>query len=370
MSGVYRLDEVCEITMGQAPDGSAYNIAGEGWPLIAGAGDFCEGRAQATKFTKEASKLCRPGDIVMAIRASIGEKVIADREYCLGRGVAGLRSGNGLLDERYLWHWLTHSERLLQSKARGATFKQVNREDIGELPITLPPLTEQRRIAGILDKAEALRAKRRAALAKIDILPQAIFLELFGDPFSNREDTIPLGEIAEILMGQSPPGASYNLKGSGTPLLNGPTEFGERHPVEKQWTTSSTRLCEPGDILFCVRGATAGRLNRADKVYCLGRGLAAIRPLKVSPANAEFLFAVLDQYYDYFQARGVGSTFINISRDELERLPIPNAEKNKAQVFARRVEEVEKLKAAQRSSLAKLDALFASLQHRAFRAEL
>jgi type I restriction enzyme S subunit len=221
-----------------------------------------------------------------------------------------------------------------------------------------------------LDKAEALRAKRRAALAQLDSLTQSLFLDLFGDPFAKRDSTVRLGEIAEVLMGQSPPGSSYNSKGSGTPLLNGPTEFGERYPIEKQWTIKPTRLCQTGDILFCVRGATAGRLNRADKVYCLGRGLAAIRPRQGMAANSDFLFAVLDRYYGYFQAKGVGSTFININRDELEALPIPNAQRHMADALARRVAAVEKLKTAQRAALVELDALFASLQHRAFRGEL
>src|SRR5438105_2939787 len=85
------------------------------------------------------------------------------------------------------------------------------------------------------------------------------------------------GDIAEIVMGQSPEGNTYNVSGQGVPLLNGPTEFTNRFPIIKQWTTSPTKLCKKGDILFCVRGSSTGRINIADKVYCLGRGVAAIR---------------------------------------------------------------------------------------------
>ena len=139
MISVHRLDEVCEVVMGQAPKGTAYNNAGEGWPLIAGAGDFSGDRPLATKHTSEASKLSQRGDIVLGIRASIGEKVWADGVYCLGRGVAGLRA-KPTVDSRFLWHWLTHVEAQLAAKAKGATFKQVNRQDIGELEIRLPSL--------------------------------------------------------------------------------------------------------------------------------------------------------------------------------------------------------------------------------------
>jgi type I restriction enzyme S subunit len=134
--------------MGQAPRGDAYNKNGDGWPLIAGAGDFDELYPAAKKFTTEASRLSKDGDIVLGIRATIGEKVTADGEYCLGRGVAGLRPKFSL-ESRYLWHWLTHAKPILASKAKGATFKQVNKEDIGELEIPLPPrATPHRRHSG------------------------------------------------------------------------------------------------------------------------------------------------------------------------------------------------------------------------------
>jgi type I restriction enzyme, S subunit len=191
-----RLDEVCEIIMGQAPAGEAYNTEGHGWPLIAGASDFGETTPAPSKFTREASKLSRPGDIVLGIRATIGEKVVADGEYCLGRGVAGLRPLESLSD-RFLWHWLGHAAPQLAAKAKGATFKQVNRQDIGELQILLPPLSEQRRIAAVLDQAEALRSKRRAALAQLDQLTQAIFLDMFGDPISNPKQW-PLGTVGDV----------------------------------------------------------------------------------------------------------------------------------------------------------------------------
>jgi type I restriction enzyme S subunit len=187
MTTIRRLDTVCDLTMGQAPEGESYNSEGVGLPLIAGAGDFGAVHPDAKKFTTSPGKVCRTGDIVLGIRATIGEKVVADREYCLGRGVAGLRTKPGL-ETRYLWHWLTHVSPTLVSKARGATFKQVNRDDIGGLAINLPSLPEQQRIADILDRAETLRAKRRAALAQLDILTQAIFLEMFGDPATNPRD--------------------------------------------------------------------------------------------------------------------------------------------------------------------------------------
>lgn len=85
------------------------------------------------------------------------------------------------------------------------------------------------------------------------------------------------GNLADVIMGQSPSGESYNSGKNGVALINGPTEFTDRYPIKIQWTTSPTKICEPYDILLCVRGSSTGRLNVADDRYCIGRGVAAIR---------------------------------------------------------------------------------------------
>src|SRR5699024_10977860 len=121
----------------------------------------------------------------------------------------------------------------------------------------------QKEIIDTLNKAQNLIDKRQQQIEALSSLKQSIFLDMFGDPFLNNKGwgVTPLKELSEIVMGQSPPGDSYNELGEGTPLLNGPTEFKEVNPVEKQWTTNPKRFSEKGDILFCVRGATAGRMN-------------------------------------------------------------------------------------------------------------
>src|SRR5688500_14804391 len=91
---------------------------------------------------------------------------------------------------------------------------------------------------------------------------------------------VRLGDITEIVMGNSPPGSSYNQAGRGVPLINGPTEFGPGpldHPRIAQYTESPSKFCEPGDLLVCVRGSTTGRTNVASFRAAIGRGVAAIR---------------------------------------------------------------------------------------------
>jgi type I restriction enzyme, S subunit len=165
-----------------------------------------------------------------------------------------------------------------------------------------------------------------------------------------------LHEQAEIIMGQSPPGNSYNVEGVGVPLLNGPTEFGPVHPIERQWTKAPTKLCKAGDILFCVRGATAGRTNVADKQYCLGRGLAAVRA-KPDRFDGRFLHYVLSAGYARFQSQGVGSTFINISGEMLSSFEVRLMPLDEQQRIAAILDQADDLRRKRLEALERLEAL-------------
>lgn len=123
-------------------------------------------------------------------------------------------------------------------------------------------------------------------------------------------------------MGQSPPGEFTNAAGEGLPLLNGPTEFGEHHPVPAQYTRAGRKFAEAGDILFCVRGSTTGRMNLADRRYAIGRGIAAIRH-KSDPTMQEFLRGVLEVQVPRLLREASGSTFPNVSSTQLLALPYP-----------------------------------------------
>jgi type I restriction enzyme S subunit len=128
-----------------------------------------------------------------------------------------------------------------------------------------------------------------------------------------------LGEIAEIIMGQSPSGDTCNENGIGTPLLNGPTEFTTNYPKPIQFTIDSRKNCEKGDLLFCVRGSTTGKMNWANQEYSIGRGLAAIRH-KDDKACNRFVKAIIEYKLNDLLAGATGSTFPNVSRSDLQNL--------------------------------------------------
>jgi len=191
-----KLSDCCEITMGQAPVGSSYNEKGEGYALIAGAGDFGELTPKPKKHTTAASKLSKKEDLILCIRATIGDLNWSNEEYCLGRGVAGLRP-KAILDKNYLWYFIKANKEQLASKGTGSTFKQVSRVIISDWEIPLPPLDEQKRIAAILDKADAIHRKRQQAIKLADDFLRSVFLDMFGDPVTNPKNW-DVGHFSEI----------------------------------------------------------------------------------------------------------------------------------------------------------------------------
>ncbi|MCV6623726.1 MAG: restriction endonuclease subunit S [Cellvibrionaceae bacterium] len=136
-----------------------------------------------------------------------------------------------------------------------------------------------------------------------------------------------LSEIAEIVMGQSPKGKDCNENSDGLPLLNGPTEFGPSHPLPTQFTTDPKKYARVNDLLFCVRGSTTGRMNWADQEYAIGRGIGAFRH-KLGSAHQPYLRALIEYHLPTLLQSATGSTFPNVSRNQLLDLEIDIAPEN------------------------------------------
>lgn len=132
---------------------------------------------------------------------------------------------------------------------------------------------------------------------------------------------VRLPEVAEIIMGQSPPGDTYNVIGEGLPFFQGKAEFGEVSPTAKKWCDAPKKVAEAGDILMSVR-APVGPTNLADMKCCIGRGLAAIRanPNVLDPTYLRF---ILRHEEPRLANMGQGSTFAAIGRAELAEVTFP-----------------------------------------------
>ncbi len=187
---------------------------------------------------------------------------------------------------------------------------------------------QRRQVADLREAFEESNLPFRVDLLIWDDIPESFREEIDAEhvalvectPDSQRWST--LGDVAHITMGQSPPGVTVNGE-TGTPLLNGPTEFGPHHPEPRQYTSDPRRLARAGDLLFCVRGSTTGRMNWADRQYAIGRGIAAIRHRNGRHLQP-FVRAIIESRLPTLLAGATGSVFRNVSGTDLTGLPIPD----------------------------------------------
>lgn len=263
--------------------------------------------------------------------------------------------------------------------ARGVAQPGVNATTLRALEIPLPPLPEQRRIVEMLDRSEGLRVKRRAALTQLDTFTQAVFLDLFGDPTTN-----PMGWTKGVL------GDVATFVGGGTPSRARPDYFTgsicwatskdmkseflddtEERITQQAIEDSATKLVPAGTILVVVKSKILAHhlpVAVARVPTCFGQDLKGIALRERFEVSFVATALRLGERSLLERARGINTEGLTL--DHLRAFPLLMPPVSLQSEFARRVATVEKLKTTHRASLAELDALFASLQHRAFRGEL
>lgn len=157
-----QLDHVSEIAMGQSPSGTDVTDDANYTPLIGGASDMGELYPVASRYTKVSTKLSQKDDIIICIRATLGKPIYSDGEYCLGRGVAGIRAI--CCKKEYLRYFFKAFEQYLYDNATGTTFAQITGKVLAKMPVPLPPLKEQQRI---VERIESLFAKLNEVEEKV-----------------------------------------------------------------------------------------------------------------------------------------------------------------------------------------------------------
>jgi len=180
-----------------------------------------------------------------------------------------------------------------------------------------------------------------------------------------------IGDLCEVIAGQSPEGKFYNTDGKGMPFYQGKKDFGEKCIEDPTtWTTQITKIAREGDILMSVR-APVGPVNFATDEVCIGRGLAAIR--SGTELNRDFLFYQLLHLQPDIAGRE-GAVFASINKSEIEALPIAFAPLPDQQRIVAKIDslsaETQRLASLYERKLTALEALKKSLLHQAFTGQL
>ena len=271
------------------------------------------------------------GDVILTREAPVGEVgrfTSSDDGVFLGQRLFHYRPDPELLDWNYLAFALQSHD--VQGRLRGmgfgATVDHIKVPDAEHLRIPCPPIEVQRRIGAILSAYDDLLENNRRRMAMLEETARHIYEEWFvrlrfpghehvriedGVPDGWRE--VPLAELAEMVMGQSPESSYYNQDGEGLPFHQGVSDFGERFVTNRVYSTASYRVAEPGDILCSVR-APVGRLNVTLDRIVIGRGLAALRS---KSGHQPLLLQQLRSHFFKEDLIGGGAIFASVTKKEL-----------------------------------------------------
>ncbi|MBD2247552.1 restriction endonuclease subunit S [Nostoc sp. FACHB-888] len=331
----------------------------------------------------------KTGDILFAKTGAIGHCAIcqSNEKIAIAQNVARLVFDESRVIGEFALRYLRTPfiQDLAKRSAKGNAVQDLQLGEIKKFSIPLPPLEEQKRIAEILDRAEELRSKRREAIAQLDTLTQAIFLEMFGDPKSNPKgwNLTKVGEIADV-QGGLQVSSSRKKYPREVPYLRvanvyrGFLNLSEIKMICATDAEISRTLLEKNDLLIVEGHGNPNEIGRValwdgSIPNCIHQNhiiRARFDTNKIVPLYACHYLNSPGGRQHLLKSGKTTSGLNTISVSEVRSSPVSLPPLQLQGEFAQRVEAVEKLKAAHRTSLSELDALFASLQHRAFRGEL
>ena len=305
-------------------------------------------------------RLCRHkievGDILYSRRGDVGRCAHVTKKeegWLCGTGCLRVTIDSEKADSRFVFFQLQHPDTVgwVEKHAVGATMLNLNTTILSSVPIRLPALEIQKRIADILSAYDDLIENNQKQIKLLEEAAQRLYKEWFVDwRFPWHENTkivdgVPegwnektLSQVANVIMGQSPKSEFYNSEKKGLPFHQGVGSYGVRFVMDDIYSTSYTRIAEPNSILFSVR-APVGRLNITKNKVVIGRGLAAINQ---TDGCQSYLYYLLKNKFFKDNIVGNGSIFASVSKDELLNQKFLIPERNLMMQFEKIVSQMDK----------------------------
>lgn len=277
-------------------------------------------------ITKEKDDKLRKGkliknDLVLTTRGTVGNlgfysESVKFENIRINSGMVIIRPKPNELLPLYNFYIFRYLQFDFETFSSGSAQPQLPIRDMKEIPILLPPLAEQKAIAGVLsaldDKIDLLHRQNKT----LEAMAEALFRQWFVEEADETWEEGKLGDEFIITMGQSPPGESYNETGKGIPMYQGNADFEFRFPKNRVFTTDPKRFAEKFDTLISVR-APVGAQNMANERCCIGRGVASLR-YKLNPDLYSYTYYKIR--YHMLEIAGfndTGTVFGSIGKDDL-----------------------------------------------------
>ena len=362
-----RLGDVCELRYGKSlPAGRR---SGSGYPVYGSNGEV--GRHDSALTSGTTVVVGRKGSFG-EVRYSAGPCWPIDTTYFIDEGSTEA-------DLRWLFHLLLVLP--LKDLNRAAAIPGLNREDAYDLSVVLPPIEDQRRIAALLDAADAVRAKRCQALARLDTLTQAVFIDMFGDPGNDATDRCLLTEVADLQIGYPFKSSTFTSDGSGRRICRGANVLPgriswkdtERVPDKIAEERSEFRLVA-GDVVvgmdrpWISDGFKVAPVSAEDEGCLLVQRVARLRATEEVPPG--YIYELLRLPAFTRHCAPTETTIPHISPNDFRSFSIPRPRADRLRAFGGIYAELGRERRRMNASSSRCEDLFASLQQRAFRGEL
>jgi type I restriction enzyme, S subunit len=332
------LGEIAEVIMGQSPSSETYNTVGAGLPFFQGKAEFTDLHPVAEKWCSRPNKIAIRDDVLLSVRAPVGATNVADRECCIGRGLAAIRYQH---NHRFINYFLRLAERDLDEKGTGTTFRTISGEVVRNTEFMLPPLPEQHRIVAKIEELFSSLDKGiedlKTAQQQLNIYRQAVLKWAFEGRLTNRN--VADGELPEewraVRIGDrtkcivpnrdKPKSFSGNIKWVTTPNLS-------QSSIRLDYEGIPLGLTQDETIRYHARVVPAGSVI----MTCVGTfGLSAVveRPIVINQQLHAFLgSADIDPKYlaycirynrQFFDEKSTSTTISYLNKENCNSMPLP-----------------------------------------------
>ncbi|MFK2905147.1 restriction endonuclease subunit S [Dyella ginsengisoli] len=371
-----RLGDLAEVTSGFAFKSEQFNTEEKGLPLVR-IRDVVDGVSD-TYYSGEysAEHLVADGDALIGMDGQFNLACWRGGAALLNQRVCRVKAVNSRLDQSYLLHFLPAALKEIEDRTPFVTVKHLSVKALREIEVPLPPLAEQRRIAAILDKVDALRANRREAIAKLDQLLHSVFLDMFGDPATNPMGW-PVGVIGDLLDSVKYGSSEKAVLEGEVPILrmNNITYSGEMDLRDLKYISASSAdekyLVRPGDILFNRTNSKelVGKTAVYDGPTPMAYAGYLVRGRAKSGQSPYYISGFMNSLYGKTMLQGMCKSIVgmaNINAQEFKAIAIALPPARVQKEYESKIRSIKAQRDQHRSQSVKLDALFSSLQQQAF----
>jgi len=303
-------------------------------------------------------------------------------EATAGGFISILRCNRSAVDPRYFYHWVTSGNTQHHLRHCGRQTTNISNLDFGramalEIPLPhkngRPDLAQQKRIAAILDKADAIRHKRQQALRLTDEFLRSVFLDMFGDPVTNPMGwgVAKLSLLGNVVTGSTPPSKMDGMFGGDIPFVT-PGDLKEGLVIHKRIVTEAgareSRIVRKGATFVCCIGATIGKMGKAACRSAFNQQINAVE--WGERITDDYGLESLKFFKKQIARRGSSTTLPILNKSSFQEIEIPVPPRKLQDEFTKHISSIETLKRKQNSVLVTKNDIFSSLQQRAFRGEL